>query len=420
MVLDVSVPRFVLTRLLGRAWRAAYFGPTSPLRLVDLPDPPLPAIVPEAGRRSPPGAKTQPGSGALGWVRVRNHLCGICGSDLHQIFLDAALDVAPVALPAHHRTYLGHEMVGEVIERDETVTGLAVGQRVVRWGRADDCRARGRQELCPACARGHRVLCEHASEPREHEPVGGGYGDQYITPAATLLPVPDALSDEQAILVEPSAVAIHAAWRRLPEVGERVLVLGCGTIGFLLIQVLRTLQPGCEIYAVAEFPWQAEMALAYGAREVFSAHDDGYAQVARLTGAQLYEGRAGNRMLVGGLDVVYDVVGAPSTLNDALRWTRARGTVVLVGVNLHRMTLDLTPLWYQEVTLLGVVGHDVVTWQGQPVSTFELAMRWMLEGRLDTRGLVTHRFPLEEYRQAFAVAVEKGKYRSIKVAFELG
>jgi threonine dehydrogenase-like Zn-dependent dehydrogenase len=408
MVLELSVPRYVLTRLLGRVSRAAYFGPTSPLRLIDLPDPPLPPA---------------------GWVRVRNHLCGICGSDLHQLFLDAGLDVAPVALPSHQRTYLGHEMVGDIVEVSVGVTGLAplrsatgtlaVGDRVVRWGRADDCRARGRQDLCPACARGHRVLCEHASEPREHEPVGGGYGDSFITPAATLLPVPASLSDEQAILVEPAAVAIHAAWRRPPEAGERVLVLGCGTIGFLLIQALRTLQPACEIYAVAQFPWQAEMARSFGANQVFSAHDDLYAQVARLTGATLYSGRTGNRMLMGGLDVVYDVVGAAATLNDALRWTRARGTVVLVGVNLHRMMLDLTPVWYQEVNLLGVVGHDVVTWQGQQVSTFELAMHWMHEGKLDTHGLVTHHFPLEEYRQAFAVAVEKGKYHSIKVAFEL-
>ncbi len=59
--------------------------------------------------------------------------------------------------PSHRRTYLGHEMVGEVIEVGDDVTGLTVGDRVVRWGRADDCRARGRQELCRACARGHRV-----------------------------------------------------------------------------------------------------------------------------------------------------------------------------------------------------------------------------------------------------------------------
>ncbi len=399
MVLEVSVARILLTRALGRVSRAAYWGPASPLRLIDMPEPPLPAA---------------------GWVRVRNRLCGVCGSDLHQIFLDAGLDVAPVALPSHRRTYLGHEMVGDVVEVGEAVSDLKVGDRVVRWGRADDCRARGHQELCPACARGHRVLCERASEPREHEPLGGGFGDSFITPAASLLPVPPLLADEDAILVEPCAVANHAAWRRPPQAGERVLVLGCGTIGFLLIQVLRALEPACEVYAVAEFPWQVEMAASFGAHQVFLAHEDGYAQVARLTGSKLYHGRGGNRMLLGGLDVVYDVVGVSATLHNALRWTRAKGTVVLVGVHLHRMTLDLTPVWYQEVDLLGVIGHDVVVFQGESLSTFELAMRWMRDGKLDTRGVLTHRFPLDAYRQAFAVAVEKDKYRSVKVALECG
>ena len=121
---------------------------------------------------------------------------------------------------------------------------------------------------------------------------------------------------------------------------------------------------------------------------------------------QLYEGRAGNRMLLGGFDVVFDVVGVETTLNDALRWTRAGGTVVLVGVNLHRMTLDLTPVWYQEVDLLGTVGHDVVTWQGESLSTFELAMRWMVEGTLSTEGLLTHRFPLDEFVTGANMALE--------------
>ena len=398
MVLDISVARLVLTRLLGLAWRGACFASTSPLRLADLPDPPLPA--PD-------------------WVRVRNRLCGVCGSDLHQLFADAGLDVAPLALPSHRRVYLGHEMVGEVVEAGPDAAGFKAGDRVVRWGRADDCRARGRTTLCPACQRGHRVLCQCASEPREQEPVGGGFGDTFITPASTLLPVPDDLSDEQAIFTEPAAVAIHAAWRRLPEAGEQVLVLGCGTIGFLLIQVLRLVQPACRVAAVAQFPWQAEMARAYGAEETWLAGDDGYAETARLTGARLYEGRGGNRMLLGGFDQVFDVVGIEATLNHALRWTRAGGTVVLVGVNLHRMTLDLTPVWYQEVDLLGSVGHDVVTWQGEQVSTFDLAMRWMAEGRLHTGDLLTHRFPLDAYRRAFQVAADKARYRSIKVAFEI-
>jgi threonine dehydrogenase-like Zn-dependent dehydrogenase len=398
MILDISIPAVLLTRLLGRLWKGAYFAPTSPLKLVSLPDPPLPA--PD-------------------WVRVRNRLCGICGSDLHQLFVDASLDVAPVALPSHRRVYLGHEMVGEVVEVGSAVRDFQVGDRVVRWGRAEDCRARGRAELCPACARGHRVLCQVASEPREHHPIGGGFGDSFITPASTLLPVPDDLTDEQAIFAEPAAVAIHAAWRRPVAAGERVLVLGCGPIGFLLIQVLRALQPACEITAIAQFPWQADMALAYGAKHAFLSSDDGFAETVHLTGAKLYEGRSGNRMLLGGFDLIFDIVGTAATLNDTLRWARAGGTVVLLGVNLHRMKLDVTPVWYQEVDLVGAIGHDVVTWEGEALSTFELAMRWMGTGKIDCSELLTHRFPLDAYREAFTTALDKHKYRSIKVAFQM-
>jgi threonine dehydrogenase-like Zn-dependent dehydrogenase len=398
MVLDVSVPKIALTRLLGAIWNGAYFAPTSPLHLVSLPDPPLPV---------------------QDWVRVRNEMCGICGSDLHQLYLDAGLDVAPLALPSNRRIYLGHEMVGRVVEKGSEVNDLQLGDRVVRWGRAEDCRALGRNDLCPACTRGHRVLCQFASEPREYRPIGGGFGDSFITPVSALLRVPNALTNEQAILTEPAAVAIHAAWRRIPKPGEKVLVIGCGTIGFLLLQVIRVLQPECEVTAVAQFPWQAEMALGFGATHAFLATEDGYAEATSLTGAKLYEGRSGNRMLLGGFDLVFDVVGVTSTINNALRWTRAGGTLVLVGVNLHRMYLDISPVWYQEVDLIGAVGHDVVSWQGKSISTFELAMDWMQSGLLTVRDLLTHTFPLDAYRQAFSTALDKEKERSIKVAFAL-
>lgn len=399
MVVELSVPKIVLTRLLGRVSKRAFFAPTAPLRFIEQADPPLPA--PD-------------------WVRVRNRMCGICGSDLHELLVDAGFDVAPVALPSHQRLYLGHEMVGDVIEAGPAVKAFKIRDRVVRWGRADDCQARGRAELCPACARGHRVLCQFASEPREHQPLGGGFGDTFITPASTLLPVPDELTDEQAIMTEPVAVAIHAAWRRPAQPGEQVLVLGCGTIGFLLIQTIRALQPDCEITALAQFPWQADLARRFGAQHTLLVGDDTYAEIASLTGASLHSRRAGNRMLLGGFDLIFDVVGRAETLNNALRWARAGGTVVLVGVNLHRIKLDLTPVWYQEVNLIGAVGHDVVTWQGENISTFDLAMRWMQSGQVDTADLLTHRFPLHAYRQAFQAAADKHTHRSIKVAFDLG
>ncbi len=398
LILELTPARMILTRMLSRLNASVIFSPASPLRLLNIPDPPLPAAP---------------------WVRVRNRMCGICGSDLHQLSLDVSLDVAPAALPAHRRIYLGHEMVGEVVELGPEVQNVRLGDRVVRWGRADDCRARGRQTLCPACERGHRVLCEIASEPREYEPIGGGFGDSFITPASTLLKVPEALTDEQAIFAEPLAVAIHTAFRRPPRPGDKVLVLGVGTIGYLLIQVLRILQPACDITALTQFDWQAALAFKLGADHIFMVNDDGDAHVARLTQARVYRGRRGNTMLIGGFDVVFDVVGIPATLNKALRWTRSHGTVVLVGVNLHRMRVDLTPVWYQEVDLIGSIGHDTVLWQDEPISTFDLAMRWMAEERVLTDDLLTHRFPLAAYRNAFEIALDKNRHHVIKTAFTL-
>ena len=398
MYLDISVPRIVVTRLLSKVWCGAYYAPTSPLHLAEL----LEMALPDDN-----------------WVRVRNVMCGICGSDLHQLTVDAGLDVAPVALPSNKRIYLGHEMVGEVIEVGTAVSSIKLGDRVVRWGRADDCLARGLAELCPACARGHRVLCERASEERPYQPVGGGFGDTFITPASTLVAVPDGVTDEQAIFTEPIAVAIHAAYRKIPQVGDKVLVLGVGPIGFLLIQVLRLMQPDCEITAVAQFEWQAEIAQELGVTHIILTREDGYEAVSRLTGAKLYAGRGDNRMLLGGFDLVFDVVGMPATLQDALRWARARGTAVLVGVYLHKMEIDLTPLWHQEINLLGAIGHDVVTWQGEEISTFDLALRWLAEGKIATEQLLTHRFALADYKVAFDTAVDKRRYQSIKVAFDM-
>ncbi len=398
MYIDLSIPRIAVTRVLGRLSPAAYFGPTSPLHLATLPDPPLPAS---------------------GWTRVRNRLCGVCGSDLHQIFVDADLDVAPLALPAHRRIYLGHEMVGVVTEVGADVQDRKVGDRVVRWGRGHDCVARGDPAPCPACRRGQRVLCERASEATVHEAVGGGFGDTFVTPASTLVPVPDDVPDAAAIFAEPAAVAIHAASRRLPQPGEKVLVLGCGPIGFLLIQALRALQPTCGITALAQFDWQADLATCLGAESVILTRQDTYAEVAQRTGAELYSGRGGNRMLMGGFDLVFDVVGTGATLTDALRWTRAGGAVVLVGALLHRLRVDLTPVWYQEVTLVGAVGHGQSVWDGATLPDFELALRWMQSGQLQTAPLLTHIFPLAEYRRGLATAVDKRRYRSVKVAFDL-
>jgi threonine dehydrogenase-like Zn-dependent dehydrogenase len=90
---------------------------------------------------------------------------------------------------------------------------------------------------------------------------------------------------------------------------------------------------------------------------------------------------------------------------------------MLVGVQFRPLTVDLSPIWYQEVQLLGVYAHGQDVWQGRETGTFELTTRLLQEGKLTTEGLITHRFPLAQWKEAIRVASDKQRYQSIKVAF---
>ena len=398
LYVSVTLPRMLATRMatLARLRKRAYFSPLAPLREEDIPSPPLPDPH---------------------YVRVRNRLGGICGSDIHLIQADGDLHIAPAALPGITRIYLGHEIVGDVVEVGSEVKGYKVGDRVASQSLAGSCLGQGREPLCRYCAVGNYSLCEGA---RQQEPlsVGGGYAEEWVTHEGRLFPVPDDVSDEQAVLLEPAACGLRAALRRRAQAGDRVMVIGCGTIGLMTLQSIRAVQPECEITALAEFDYQADMARKLGASNIIMLGSDAYSEVARLTGGRLYRGRLGNRTVMGGFDIVYDCVGKPQTLRDALRWARAGGAVVLVGVYMAPMDIDLTPLWYWEVDLLGLFAHGGEDWQGERLSTFDLVVRLLREGKLNFDGFITHRFPLSQYRQAFLTAMDQAGSHTIKVIFD--
>ena len=294
-----------------------------------------------------------------GWVRVRNRLAGICGSDLHLIYADGDLRVAPAALPGNATTYLGHEVVGEVIEIGDDVQQLQVGDRVVLQ-HGNNCLSSGVQPLCRSCASGNYGLCERGILPAPH-PVGGGWSEEMLLHEQQLFRVPADMLDTQAVLLEPSAVALHAVLRHVPQAGDRVLIIGAGTIGLLTLQVVRALAPQAEISVQARYPFQVEKATRMGAAHIIYPQDS-YAGVQQATQAQLYTGLLGNQMLLGGYDVIYDTIGNQKTIHNALRWARAKATVVLVGLSLHMMHIDLTPVWYQEINLIGTLGQGMETW----------------------------------------------------------
>jgi threonine dehydrogenase-like Zn-dependent dehydrogenase len=394
---DRDIPKALLVNALRGIWPGVVFSPLSPSRFADIPEPELP------GPR---------------WVRVENQQCGICASDLSLFFVRADAHIAQLALPGSPRIYLGHEVLGHVVEVGPGVTRVQLGDRVIMDTRfqSPTCLSQEIEPVCPHCAEGNYVRCENASADVGPHGVGGGWGGGFTAHETEIYRVPDDLTDDQAMMVEPISTGVRAVLCRMPEVGQKVLVVGGGTMGLNMVQCLRALAPDCHVTIATRHLHQSEMARRFGADEI-TVDEDGYQTTARVTGANLYQGLFHNRMLLGGFDVIYDCVGSAQSLQDSLRWVRAGGSVVLIGVNLSRFKLDLNPIWYQEVDLVGVYAHGVESWQGVLRHTYDVVIDLMRQGKLTADGFITHRFPLSEWRQAIATASDK-RSGSIKVMFD--
>jgi len=230
-----------------------------------------------------------------------------------------------------------------------------------------------------------------------------------------LMRVAKDMPDEDAIFLEPTACAVRAVLKRTPRDRDRVLVVGAGAIGLNLIQVIRAVSPGAEVHALCRHPHQEEAARKMGAAEVLREKDI-YRSVARITGGKHLSAPLGNQMILGGFDIVFDSVGSDRSLTGALRWTRSGGAVVLVGVNFAPRRLDYSPVWFQEVDLVGINSHGTERFRGKEMTTFEAAHTLYREGKLQYGGLLTHTFPLAEYRKAVETFFSKASARAIKVA----
>jgi threonine dehydrogenase-like Zn-dependent dehydrogenase len=390
--------KMLAVKALGGIWPGVVWSPLSPVSVADLPEPSL------------PGSR---------WIRVSNLQCGICASDLSFLFVHVDPAVGPAALPGNQRIYLGHEALGKVVEVGSVVTRVKPGDRVIMNTSSlpQSCAGQEIEPVCRFCARGNFALCENQGATHEAAGVGGGWGDGFTAHESEVDPVPNDLSDDMATLVEPASVALHAVLRRPPAPGDKVLVVGAGIIGLLTAQAARAVCPDCHITVLARHPYQAQMARRLGANEIIG-RGDGYESAATITGAKLYKAAMNKGMLLGGFDVIYDCVGSSATIEDSLRWARAEGAVVLVGIDLRRVQVDLNPIWYQHVDLIGSVAHGADDWHGRRRPTFDWVIDLMRAGKVGGDGLITHRFRFEEHRQAVATATSKASSQAIKVVFD--
>ena len=364
-----------------------------------------------------------------GWTRVRPTLAGICGSDLKTLRLDISTRAANQARrragsdAGGMPRFLGHETVGEIVEASSGCAWAAPGQRVVMIPRTT-CAVFG-AEPCEHCRAGHSLLCVRRDDTPPRELFtgasgggwGGGWSDQFVRHESQLFRLPSSITDEQAVLFDPLACALHCVLRRPPVDGESVLVIGAGAIGLAVVKVLTAIGRRVRVAVLARHDFQAAAAQHAGA-ELVSRHEpaDAYDQWAKFLGTSVAGHRRHNRCLETGFHVVYDTVGSASTLHHALRWTRPRGAVVVEGVNLFPGVLDRTPIWHRELSILGALGHGEEEFEGRRAHTFDFIYSWLQEGRLDASGLLTHEFPFDQYRRAILTAAGKHRSGAIKVA----
>jgi threonine dehydrogenase-like Zn-dependent dehydrogenase len=369
------------------------------------------------------GRRPAPALPGPDWARVRPLLAGICGSDLSLITGRASATLSPFAsFPA----VLGHEVVGVIEEAGGRVT-LPVGARVA-IDPVISCAVRG-LDPCASCSQGLPALCLHAADG-DLSPgmligycrdLPGGWSDGMLVHASQLHPVPDELPDDVAVLLEPLSICLHAVLADPPRDGERILIIGGGSIGLGTLAALRLTGVRDDVTVTVRHPFQAALAERLGATRTVA--DDGGRGARRAAveaaGARSFRPLAGDPVLSGGFDRVYDCVGSRASLGSAMRVSGPRGRIVLIGGAFEIADLDWTLVWTRELRITGSYGYGrEASVPGEP-HTFDHLLRLLAEHpELPMADLVTHRFSLDRWPEALNTALGRGGRSAVKVVFD--
>ena len=358
------------------------------------------------------------------WRYVKPRLTGICGSDLSTLDGTSSRYFDPiVSFPFTP----GHEIVADLVDPDDPKAAPDGSSRVVIEP-VLGCVTRNISPVCGACAAGDLGNCEHIAfgdlQPGLQcgfcADTGGGWSTLMVAHPSQIHVVPDSMSDEAAVMVEPTACAVHGALAAGVEPGQNVVVLGSGTLGLLTIAALRRFTAAGTIVAVAKHPVQRDLARQLGA-DVVVDPDEVARAVRRLTGTMAL-GTGDITRLTGGADVVIDCVGSAASLAESLAVVKPRGRVTMVGMP-GKVDVDLTGLWQREIHLLGAYAYGTETLatgaSGAPERrrTFDLAFE--LVQAADLGRLVSATYPLDRYSDAVVHAAAAGSRGAVKIAFDL-
>jgi threonine dehydrogenase-like Zn-dependent dehydrogenase len=385
--IDRSTGRFMLARLVSGVdtGSAAKIGP---LTLSNIDAPAL------------PGA---------GWHRVHPRLTGICGSDL-------------ATVEGHASTYFenwvsfpfvpGHEIVGELDSGERVVIEPVLGHA-----------ARGHalpfEDAAPGDGDDYAHLALPPLEPGIQigfcNSTGGGWATELVAHESQIHRIPDDMSDERAVLIEPLAGGIHSALQAIESVrgidAPVIAVQGAGTMGLCAIAGLREFAPNAHVVVGARYPAQMRAAQEMGATTVVKSSE--LARTVRhVVGCHIV-----GDYLSSGAHATIDAVGNSDSIETSIRITRPRGRIVLMGMP-AQVDVDLTGLWHRETELKGSYTYGTETLpDGARHRTFSIAIE--LAAKFAVERLLSATYPLADYTQALRHAAEAGPRGAIKIAFDL-
>ena len=396
-----SYARLAAAKLLGRISPRGHLSEFGPLAYRDVPDP-----------------------GLFGddWVIVETSYCGICGSDLKQVFLEGALD-NPLTSFISFPHVMGHEVAGRVVETGRAVRNVRKGDRVICYPWLT-CAVRN-IEPCNACERQEFTFCENFASPElgkgmhygTSTRVSGGFAPYLPAHESMCFVIPDGVDCRSAALADPFAVAFHALLKSPPRRGETVVVFGCGALGLFMIHICRQLFPDVKIIAVDLHAYLQSIVERLGADHFTTASGAALTElIGEWTKSTVHRPTWGAPWLLGGVDHVYDTVGSARTLETNLRLVRAGGTIVMVGTGTPAR-FEWTPLCFKEVHLIGSSGYGMECFEDTEEHVFSLYLRFLQKGRIDPGPLISHTFPLQHYKDAFLTARDKSANNSMKVLF---
>jgi len=301
-------------------------------------------------------------------VLIRVRKTGICGTDLHIHGWDAwAERTIPVPM------VVGHEFVGEIVERGSNVSDFQAGDLVSGEGHV----VCGR---CRNCMAGRRHLCAHSIGLGVQRP--GAFAEYVALPMTNLWHHKPGIDEEVASIFDPFGNAVHTALS-FPVLGEDVLISGAGPIGCMAAAVVR--HAGARHVVVSDpNHYRLELARRMGATLAIDPGERGLAEAQRELG------------MTEGFDVGLEMSGSANALRAMVDSMAHGGRIAMLGIPADEVALDLNPVVFNMLTLKGIYGREMYE------SWYQMTV--LVESGLDIGPVITHRFSYRDFEEAFAVA----------------